>query len=129
MKQLISLWGFVLIFVLLISTACTKLIQTDQPYKTLALSKATAEEIVSTAKAMNKNCQLSDVDLSKIKVLYERARKLNDLIIDSMITALNLGIDPRTTADYNQTIEQFSTVLRDLYNLAIEFKIVKQEVK
>lgn len=104
--------------------ACSTLIKNDKPYKALAMSKATAEEIVSVAKKMNNAGELSDKDLEKVRDMYEQARMANDFVINTLIISLNLGIDPRENINYNKAVDDFSNLLNDFMKLARELKLI-----
>ena len=127
-----ALYKLIVSFVILISftvnTGCISLISKDSserktPYKTLAITKATAEALAKTAKAMYMQGLISDSDLNKVKDTYNLCSKANDAAIDAMIFALDSGIVPHTSPNYLSAIVQLDNLLTDLLKLSKELKI------
>ncbi|MBT9165011.1 MAG: hypothetical protein DDT22_00260 [candidate division WS2 bacterium] len=117
------------IFVVLVVTVlsgCASFVKKEHPYKTIALGKVAAEELVSAAKQMNRDKLLSDANLQKVKTVYESARKANDVVIDMFIMSLNLGVDPRTVPDYNKALDSYMKLMQDLLSLSFDLGITKE---
>lgn len=120
--------SFVLLVFLTANSGCLSLISKDSSdskstYKTLAITKATAETIAKTAKIMHNKGNISDEDILKIKELYTMSRNANDAVIDALLIALDSGIIPHTSPDYLNAILQLDSLLSDLLKLSKEFKI------
>lgn len=98
----------------------------DSSYKTLALTKVSAEGIAKTAKTLHTQRILSDEDISKIRHIYEKARIANDAVIDAMITAIDNGIRPETSEDYLINIAVYNNILIELMDKAKELNIIKE---
>ena len=122
MKKILSV-SILSIFIFM-GVACT--LQQQKPtYKYFALSKITVETIVSQAKLMNKDGNLSDEDLLKIRNFYNKAREANNTVIDTLITALDAGIQPDSSPGYIKALDAYNSILRDFLKLAVILGIEK----
>jgi hypothetical protein len=115
--------SILVIFIFAMSSGCA-LIGKKQPYKTLAITKITAEEIVSAAKKFRASGDLSEENFRKVRDIYVKARKANDALIDAMILSLDLGIVPESNPDYQEALKTYTKLARDLWELAVEFKLI-----
>ena len=82
----------IVILLLIMLTSCIGIF--DSSYKTLALSKVSAEGIAKTAKDLHKQNVISDKNIADLKHIYEKARLANDAVIAAMVTAIDNGIRP-----------------------------------
>jgi len=114
---------FLVVVIMLSVAACSKP-WISKTYKPLALSKARAEGIATTAKSYHTQGKLTDAQLDKVRNLYEKGRLANDLVVDSLIASLNAGIDPKYSTAYDAALKDLKEILDDLYNLGIEFKLL-----
>jgi len=114
-----------LILILAFAVACSKPF-VHYTYKPLAMSKVVAEEIAKTAKEFHTEGKITDAQLERVRQAYEKARLLNNAVIDTLVALIDAGVDPRYDANYNKLIEDFNAALKDLYNIAKEFKIIKE---
>ena len=126
MKKVLSV-SILSIFIFIV-VACT--LQQQKPtYKFFALSKITVETIVSQAKLMNKQGNLSDEDLLKIRNFYDKAREANNTVIDTLITALDAGIQPDSSPDYTKALIAYNEILKEFLNLAVDLNLIKRGTK
>lgn len=124
-EQYVIISILIIIAVMILSiTSCASI--SDTTIKTMAITKVTVEEAVRTAKQLYAAGDLSEDNLFMIKEYYERARMANDLVIDSMILALDLGNNPIEDADYNAAYSSFQKTMDDFWNLAVELNLVKR---
>ena len=121
MKKVVRVVLLILIFMFV---SCT--LQQQKPtYKFFALSKIAVETLVSQAKLMNRDGNLSDASLLKIRSFYEKAQKANNTIIEALTTALDAGMEPDSSPDYIKALDAYNKILRDFLNLAINLGVVK----
>lgn len=124
-EQYVIISILIIIAVMILSiTSCASI--SDTTIKTMAITKVTVEEAVRTAKQLYAAGDLSEDNLFMVKEYYERARMANDLVIDSMILALDLGNNPIEDADYNAAYSSFQKTMDDFWNLAVELNLVKR---
>jgi len=114
---------FILVFML---SGCAALISKPEPYKALALTKATAEEIAATAKTMYAEGKLSEENFEKVRKAYTLVKKAQDAVIDVFIVSLELGMYPESNPDYVEAIKHLDKLSRGLLNLALELGILKK---
>jgi len=114
----------VVICVLLL-VGCATSVQVNTAYKGLALTKATAEAIVSAAKVAKAGGQISDVTYAEVIGAYNKGKLANDAVIDAFIGAINAGIDPATSPNYTAAMTSLGTALMELKNLAVSLGLLK----
>ena len=107
--------------------SCEGLIK--QSYKPLAYSKVTAEEIAITTKNLYAQGLIDKDTYNAIKNAYEKARLANSAVIDAVIVALDSGIRPEDSPEYQIAMQRYLKLLNELVNLAIKYGIIEPEAE
>lgn len=97
----------------------------DKTYQTLLVSQQTAITIAQSAKTLHASGVIDDIQLSKVRSAYERAKKAQGLLIDAQKASIDMeGIEGQQRVQMLHTV--FIRAMTEFVTLAIEIGLIDQ---
>lgn len=122
MKTFSKVW--LALFVVLLLGCGNTVSNYQKSYNTLSVTKETAVFLASTAKDLHFSGVVDDIQLSKIRDMYNRMSKAQDLLINAQVEAVE-SPDEEGANRIEALTSIYLRIMTEFVNLAIEIGLIE----